>query len=276
VVKALLPDEKRRYCKLLLSVLWNSADRNAKLFSMFSGKRRELERRMDMILNSGGVKGRKRIRLAATSLTLALALGGAVAAYAALGDGGAKAASSGTAPSATAVPASGGNPAQPAPSAAVSGTWVAPDTLDFPVLKGEPGTIIHSGDLIYERVDSSVDEVSSTALGAEAQRAFEVTLAGNTNDIRAFDLSGDYRYAKLRIRNDSPGSLVMTITADSPTGAVVKGSIVRVSGKSEWIIYRTGKWPKGLYYLNLTSGSYGLHGEFSCVTASSKEALNIP
>ncbi len=80
-------EERRRYCELILGVLWNVTGHNVKLFSAFSDKRKQLERRMNMIMENKSSKSNKRVRILALSLTLALSLGGTMVAYAANSDG---------------------------------------------------------------------------------------------------------------------------------------------------------------------------------------------
>ena len=41
VVKSMNNQERRRYCELILNVLWNVTDQNTQLFSAFSDKRQD-------------------------------------------------------------------------------------------------------------------------------------------------------------------------------------------------------------------------------------------
>jgi beta-lactamase regulating signal transducer with metallopeptidase domain len=75
IVKSMNDRERRQYCKLTLDILWNLADHKVKLVSAFSDKRKDTERRINMILNKGS-KGKTWVRLLAATLTLALALAG--------------------------------------------------------------------------------------------------------------------------------------------------------------------------------------------------------
>jgi len=85
VTKSMNSQEKRRYCKLILSVLWNAADQKNHLSSVyaFSNKRKHLERRINMILKKKSFKNKKSVLFAAITLTLLVASVGSVAAYAA-------------------------------------------------------------------------------------------------------------------------------------------------------------------------------------------------
>lgn len=78
-------EERRRYCESLLNVLFHVADRNGPFVSAFSNERRHLERRIEMILKNDGSKRKKRVRVLAAAMSLALVLGGTAAAYAADG-----------------------------------------------------------------------------------------------------------------------------------------------------------------------------------------------
>jgi len=63
VVKSMNSQERRRYCELMLNVLWNVADQNVKSFSAFSDKRKQLERRVDMVLKNEGLVSKKWVRM---------------------------------------------------------------------------------------------------------------------------------------------------------------------------------------------------------------------
>lgn len=80
VTVAMNTGERRIYCELILSVLWNVADQKTKIFSAFSDKQ-QLERRINVIMKNE--KGKKWVKVLAISMTLTFLLTGAVAAYAA-------------------------------------------------------------------------------------------------------------------------------------------------------------------------------------------------
>lgn len=85
VASSMNNEERRRYCSLILSVLWHVADQKNKLCSAFSDKR-NIERRVEMIMKNEGTKSKK-IRIFAIVMTLVFALTGTLAAYAATEDG---------------------------------------------------------------------------------------------------------------------------------------------------------------------------------------------
>ena len=82
MVRSMNFSERKRYCELLLNVLWNIADQKVKVYSAFSDKKNYLERRIRMILQSDGVKRRKSIRLFSVMAALSLVIFGAAAVYA--------------------------------------------------------------------------------------------------------------------------------------------------------------------------------------------------
>jgi len=83
IVQSMNATERRRYCELLLNVLWNVADQRVKLYSALSDKKYYLERRIRMILKNEG-KPRKSVRLFATLSTLMIMIVGIFAVYAAV------------------------------------------------------------------------------------------------------------------------------------------------------------------------------------------------
>ncbi|ALS28598.1 BlaR1 peptidase M56 [Paenibacillus sp. 32O-W] len=86
VTRSMNREERRGYCSLLLKVLWNTSDRRSKLYSALSGnKKKQLERRIDMILKQGDSKQKKWSRTFAIAVPLLALLIGAVTAYAASG-----------------------------------------------------------------------------------------------------------------------------------------------------------------------------------------------
>ncbi|MGI5920755.1 MAG: M56 family metallopeptidase [Syntrophomonadaceae bacterium] len=83
VTRSMNQEERRRYCELILSVLWHVAEPN-NICSAFSDKR-DIERRISMIMKAE--KCKKWVRMFAVAMTLALAVTGTAAAYAATAGG---------------------------------------------------------------------------------------------------------------------------------------------------------------------------------------------
>ncbi|QGG47716.1 M56 family metallopeptidase [Heliorestis convoluta] len=82
VIRSMNFQEKRRYCELILNVLWNVADKNAKVIAAFSNEKKLLERRIEMILQSEG-RNKVGIQFIAIVITVSLAFIGVVSANAA-------------------------------------------------------------------------------------------------------------------------------------------------------------------------------------------------
>lgn len=82
VVSSMNNEERRRYCELMLDVLWNVTGHNVKLFSAFSDKREQLERRINIIMKMSDLKSKKWVRMLGIAVTLTFVLGGAITVYA--------------------------------------------------------------------------------------------------------------------------------------------------------------------------------------------------
>lgn len=78
VTRSMNHEERRRYCELVLSVLWHVVERN-NIYSAFSDKR-NIERRISMIMKAQ--KSKKWVGMFAVALTLVMAMTGTALAYA--------------------------------------------------------------------------------------------------------------------------------------------------------------------------------------------------
>lgn len=83
LVQSMDSTERKRYCELLLTVLWTAADQRVRMYSAFSSERKYLEGRIRMILNSQHVTKKRAVCAVATTLVLAVI--GTASAYAASG-----------------------------------------------------------------------------------------------------------------------------------------------------------------------------------------------
>ena len=83
VTRSMNREERRRYCELILNVLWYVSEPN-NICSAFSDKR-NLKRRISMIMKAE--KSKKWVRMFAVAVTLTLAMTGTAAAYAATAGG---------------------------------------------------------------------------------------------------------------------------------------------------------------------------------------------
>jgi len=87
VVKPMDAHERRRYCALILRVLLEAADQRARVYSAFGGRKKDLERRIMMILNSEANRKKKWVRMLSIGMALMMVLFGIAAAYAASDNG---------------------------------------------------------------------------------------------------------------------------------------------------------------------------------------------
>ena len=83
VTKSMNLQEKKKYCKLILSVLWNAANQknHVSFLYAFSKKRKHIQKRISLILEKKSFENKKSVFAAATILTLLVASVGSVAAY---------------------------------------------------------------------------------------------------------------------------------------------------------------------------------------------------
>ncbi|MFH0345752.1 hypothetical protein ACHADS_04125 [Bacillus vallismortis] len=142
------------------------------------------------------------------------------------------------------------------------------------VLKGEVGTIIKNGNLIFERVANKKSAIDELISPMASKRVFDITLRGSEMS-QAFTLDSDYRYVKVWTRNTSSGDIKFTITKGSKTGSVVSGSSVTIPAGQSWNVYSTNAWSSGTYYANYTSGKVDLSGQSAARLASSKDELDL-
>lgn len=147
------------------------------------------------------------------------------------------------------------------------GTNVQGDSL---VLKGEIGTIIRDGDLVFERVseDSFPKDDESIIKPFGSTEGFKVNFGGNTSIIKEFNLAGDHHYWKVWIRNTGNNGIKYS------TSGPVNGSVYTIPAGQTWNVYSTNPWPTGTYYSNFTGGS-GMYGEAACRTATTFAELDI-
>ncbi|GAU79598.1 M56 family metallopeptidase [Fusibacter sp. 3D3] len=83
VVISMNKSERRQYCELILNVLWHVADHQLKPYSAFSDEKRNIKRRLSLIMKEKKIKNNKLIRILAIAMTFTFMLTGSVVAYAA-------------------------------------------------------------------------------------------------------------------------------------------------------------------------------------------------
>lgn len=240
VVRAMGREERKRYGELLLRVMRQKADRRIRLgtYSALGGGRSLIERRIRTIMNGQGANRRKSIRILAVCATLAIALTGAAAVYAASGQ----------------APVANGSAKanQPAPSSTSARAGEPVPELEDITLKGEVGASFRSGDLLFERVEP--DDVPP-----ESEAFRNGTLAGQELTF-PFEMTDQRKRALLTIQNKGAGHVIVSITAGSDTSEPLPGGIFRLPARSTWKIANTEDWDAGMYYVSFTSGSALMSG----------------
>lgn len=93
------------------------------------------------------------------------------------------------------------------------------------------------GDLIFEIVSAEEAEraISGPQTRASTKR-WDIELEGDTIN-ESFEVTKDYPYAKVWIKNDGTKSIQFTITKTSPTGSVVEGSDVTIAAGTSTNVY---------------------------------------
>lgn len=124
-------------------------------------------------------------------------------------------------------------------------------------LKGEVGTIIRDGNLVFQRVADAADPAKnnvSEITPLASTEGFTVTLDGNTSLTKQFNLAGDYRYWKVWIQNTGTSSIMYSTTGPE------NGKVYTIPAGETWNVYSTQPWKTGTYNANFTSGS-GMKGK---------------
>ncbi|WP_240415395.1 M56 family metallopeptidase [Paenibacillus periandrae] len=222
--------ERKRYCELLLHVLWNAVNQKDELYSAFSGKRDYLERRISMIMRSKHYKGKQSVRVFTVAILLSVAFISTALAYIGshneslkMGD-------------------------EPKSAASPAGAYVPDKSI---ILEGEVGTTIRKGDLVFERIVSDSRSFPEQA---------DAILANNSQTHLIRNSRGN-EYCTIWIQNAASGHLIFTITKGSPTGTVVPGSIVKIPAYTTWTVSTLNPLKAEAYYANFTSGSVDMSGQ---------------
>lgn len=153
----------------------------------------------------------------------------------------------------------------------ITASMASNQEIDIPekrVIEGKVGTVITVGDLIFEIVENiPVNTEASTSVYPS------LSLSG-TEMSKPFNLTRDYKYAKVWINNTGSNPLVFNITKGSPTGTTVPGSEVTVAAKTKMSVYSTHTWSPDTYYANFTSGKANMSGTTSYTIASTIPELD--
>lgn len=143
------------------------------------------------------------------------------------------------------------------------------------VIDGEPGDIVVVGDLVFEIVTpEEVEKMVSGPAARASKSKWSIELSGTSMSQRT-DVTAEYPYMKVWIKNDGKRGIQFTITKGSETGTVVENSDVTIAAGVSTSIYSKNAWPADKYYSNFTCGKTGLSGAASCRIASTKGELDI-
>ncbi len=230
IVQYMNEAERKRYCALLLGVLWNVANQKGEVYSAFSNQRKYLERRIDLIWGSEIYKRKRSVRVVTIAVVLSVACIGTALAY----NGG----------QSDSAPIDG----VPKSAASKAGTYVPSESI---LLEGEVGATVRKGDLIFERIESD-----SPSFPEQAD-----AILANTSQSHLIKESEGNEYCTLWIRNEGSRPVILSVTKGSPTGTVVPGSIVKIPAQTTWSISTINSLPAGDYYANFTSGQAVMSGQ---------------
>lgn len=81
VVRSMNESERKRYCQLILNVLWHAADRNVKFYAGFSSEFTHLQRRINIILRSKAPLNKQRHAVIGAAMTLTVIVASGIVSY---------------------------------------------------------------------------------------------------------------------------------------------------------------------------------------------------
>lgn len=237
-------EERRKYSGLILSVLWNVADQNTKLFSAFSDKR-SIERRIYLIMKTE--KSKRWVRRAAVAFTLSFALVGTGLAYAATGTGSANA------------------PLSTSGTANVSGL-----SADFENM--EVGDIVYVGDIAIQRVADDAQGPGDSMVQTTTEGFSVSDFAGNQSLDKTMSLNSTYKYWFIWIDNTSNNTINVTIGNDEAT----QTNNFHQIAKGKYYVWSTNAWPTSSQTVSFSNGAgmYGSAAARLCSTLAEAVAHN--
>lgn len=143
----------------------------------------------------------------------------------------------------------------------VNNTTLTPvDPLPF-VLSSKVGRAEGVGDSVFKR-ESGIPMLKKDdpkSLPQSTQTVLVERLSG-TQMSKPFTIDKGYRYAKIWVNNKGKQRIAISISKDSPTGALVTERVVTIAGGTNWSIYTTKPWESGTYYVNFTSNGSPIQG----------------
>jgi hypothetical protein len=143
--------EKRRYCELLLGMLQKAATQQAKIYSAFSDKK-QLERRIHVMMKNANPKYKMLVRLLAVMVTLNLIFVGAAAAYAISGNT---------------------NQSYNEDALVTGGDLVFYEVVDNVALENKDVSILNGGDILIESGTMVITPMASGDLGAGKSYSYD-------------------------------------------------------------------------------------------------------
>lgn len=144
----------------------------------------------------------------------------------------------------------------------VNNTTLTPvDPLPF-VLSSKVGRIERLGSSFFKResgIPTMLKKDDPKNPPQSTQTVLVERLSG-TQMSKPFTVDKGYRYAKIWVNNKGKQRIAISISKDSPTGALVTERVVTIAGGTNWSMYTTKPWESGTYYVNFTSNGSPIQG----------------
>lgn len=144
----------------------------------------------------------------------------------------------------------------------VNNTTLTPvDPLPF-VLSSKVGRIERLGSSFFKResgIPTMLKKDDPKTPPQSTQTVLVERLSG-TQMSKPFTVDKGYRYAKIWVNNKGKQRIAISVSKDSPTGALVTERVVTIAGGTNWSIYTTKPWESGTYYVNFTSNGSPIQG----------------
>lgn len=134
------------------------------------------------------------------------------------------------------------------------------DPLPF-VLTAKVGGIKALGSSVFKR-EAGIPMLKKDDPKSSPQSTQTVLVErlSGTQMSKPFTIDKGYRYAKIWVKNKGKQRIAVSISKESPTGALVTDRVVSIAGGTDWSIYTTKPWETGAYYVNFTSNGSPIQG----------------
>ncbi|MFD1990724.1 hypothetical protein ACFSGI_12200 [Paenibacillus nicotianae] len=144
----------------------------------------------------------------------------------------------------------------------VNNTILAPvDPLPF-VLISKVGRVERVGSSFFKResgIPAMLKKDDPKNPPQSTQTVLVERLSG-TQMSKPFTVDKGYHYAKIWVQNKGKQRIAVSISKDSPTGALVTERVVTIAGGTNWSIYTTKPWESATYYVNFVSNGSPIKG----------------